>query len=47
MSQLLNEFLYNVPDEIGPNAKISITKKMVVDKLASLVKNKDLNEFIL
>lgn len=47
MSQLLNEFLYDVPDIIGPNAKITITKEMVQEKLESLVKNRDLSQYIL
>jgi len=47
MSQLLNEILFDVPDKIGPNAKISITREMVKDKLDSLVQNKDLSEYIL
>ncbi len=47
MSRLLNEFLFDVPDVIGANAKIVVTKNMVKEKLSSLVKNKDLSEFIL
>ena len=47
MSKLLNEFLYEVPEVIGPNAKISITKDLVDEKLASIVKNRDLSEYIL
>ena len=47
MSALLNEFLFDVPDVIGPNAKISITKVMVEEKLNELIKNKDLSQFIL
>jgi ATP-dependent HslUV protease ATP-binding subunit HslU len=47
MSRLLNEFLYDVPEVIGPNAKISITKEMVNEKLADLVKDKDLSQYIL
>lgn len=47
MSKLLNEFLYDVPEVIGPNAKISITKEMVSEKLADLIKNKDLSQYIL
>lgn len=47
MSHLLNEFLFDIPDVIGPNAKIVITKEMVAEKLASLVKNKDLSQYIL
>lgn len=47
MSQLLNEFLFDVPDKIGPNAKIVVTREMVREKLQSLVKNRDLSEYIL
>lgn len=47
MSQLLNDFLYDVPDVIGPNAKLVITKDMVEEKLAHLVKNRDLSQYIL
>ena len=47
MSKLLNEFLYDVPEVIGPNAKISITKEMVNEKLDGLVKDKDLSRYIL
>ena len=47
MSKLLNDFLYDVPDLIGPNAKIMITKDMVEEKLAELVMNKDLSQYIL
>ena len=47
MSKLLNNFLFDVPEVIGPNAKISITKEMVTDKLAGLVKDKDLSQYIL
>lgn len=47
MSRLLNEFLFDVPDKIGTNAKISINAEMVKQKLNSLIKNKDLSEYIL
>lgn len=47
MSQLLNEILFDVPDKIGPNAQIVVTRDMVKEKLDSLVKDKDLSEFIL
>ncbi len=47
MSQLLNEFLYDIPDKIGPNAKVVITEEMVISKLSGMVKNRDLSEFIL
>jgi ATP-dependent HslUV protease ATP-binding subunit HslU len=47
MSRLLNDFLFDVPEKIGPNAKISINKKMVDEKLSGLVKDKDLSHYIL
>lgn len=47
MSHLLNEIMFDVPDKIGANAKIIITKEMVSDRLAGLVKNKDLSQYIL
>ncbi|MFD0999061.1 ATP-dependent protease ATPase subunit HslU [Ohtaekwangia kribbensis] len=47
MSRLLNEFLFDVPDKIGPNARLLITADMVRERMAGLVKNKDLSEYIL
>ena len=47
MSKLLNEILFDIPEKIGPNAKVIITKKMVEDKLNSITQNKDLSEYIL
>lgn len=47
VSHLLNEFLFDVPDTIGANAKISITKDMVNERLSGLITNKDLNQYIL
>ena len=47
MSHLLNEILFDVPDKIGPNAKIAIDKTMVEDRLQGLLKNKDLSQYIL
>ena len=47
MSHLLNDFLFEVPDIIGPNSRISITKEMVIERLSSLVKNRDLSQYIL
>src|SRR5688572_14489847 len=47
MSRLLNEFLFDVPDKIGANARISINAEMVKEKLSGLIKNKDLSEYIL
>ncbi len=47
MSRLLNEFLFDVPDKIAAPASLSITQPLVKEKLAGLVKNKDLSEYIL
>jgi ATP-dependent HslUV protease ATP-binding subunit HslU len=47
MSKLLNEFLFDVPDRIGANARIEVNADMVREKLSGLVKNKDLSEYIL
>ncbi len=47
MSKLLNDFLFDVPDVIGPNAKLSVTKELVKERLDGLVTNKDLSQFIL
>lgn len=47
MSKLLNDFLFDVPDVIGPNAIIPITQQLVEEKLNGLVKNRDLSQYIL
>ncbi|RYU95490.1 ATP-dependent protease ATPase subunit HslU [Emticicia agri] len=47
MSHLLNEIMFNVPDVIGANAQIIITKELVNERLSNLVKNKDLSQYIL
>ncbi|MDN3205562.1 ATP-dependent protease ATPase subunit HslU [Algoriphagus sediminis] len=47
MSHLLNDFLFDVPDTIEANSKIMITKEMVQERLSTLVKNRDLSQYIL
>lgn len=47
MSLLLNEFMFDVPDKIGANAKILVTKELVQEKLSGMVKNRDLSQYIL
>jgi ATP-dependent HslUV protease ATP-binding subunit HslU len=47
MSKLLNEILFDIPDTIGADTKIVITKALVLETLSSLVKNKDLSQYIL
>jgi ATP-dependent HslUV protease ATP-binding subunit HslU len=47
MSKLLNEILYDIPDVIGPNAHVVVTRQMVQEKLSGLVEDKDLSRYIL
>ncbi len=47
MSHLLNESLFDVPDTIQANSNIMITKEMVEERLSTLVKNRDLSQYIL
>ncbi|GAB3537095.1 ATP-dependent protease ATPase subunit HslU [Pontibacter brevis] len=47
MSRLLNDILFDVPDKIGANAHIVITRETVQEKLAGMVKNRDLSQYIL
>lgn len=47
MSHLLNDILFDVPEKITPGSNIEISKEMVSEKLSSLIKNKDLSQYIL
>ena len=47
MSRLLNDILFDVPDKISANAHIVITRETVQEKLAGMVKNRDLSQYIL
>ncbi|MEO1301153.1 MAG: HslU--HslV peptidase ATPase subunit, partial [Bacteroidota bacterium] len=47
MSHLLNSFLFDVPDKIGPDESIHITKALVCQSLADLLKRKEVSEYIL
>lgn len=47
MSHLLNDILFDVPEKITPGTNIEISKEMVSEKLSSLIKNKDLSQYIL
>lgn len=47
MSKLLNDILFDIPEEIPPNARVSVTKEMVQERLSGLVQDRDLSEFIL
>ncbi|MBC7390018.1 MAG: ATP-dependent protease ATPase subunit HslU [Opitutaceae bacterium] len=47
ISHLLNEFLYQMPENSPENKKITITSALVKEKLGDLVKDKDLSRYIL
>jgi len=47
MSSLLNDFMFDIPDVIGPNSLVTVTKDLVDEKLSKLVQNRDLSQFIL
>ncbi|PIB36077.1 HslU--HslV peptidase ATPase subunit [Reichenbachiella sp. 5M10] len=47
MSRLLNDILFDIPDKIGPNAKIVIDRTKVQEKLSGMVENRDLSQYIL
>jgi len=47
VSQLLNEYLYQIPENSPEGNKIIVTKKMVQERLSGLVKDKDLSRYIL
>lgn len=47
MSSLLNEFLFEIPDNIKPNTELVVDAAFVDKRLSGLVKNKDLSRYIL
>ena len=47
MSYLLNDFLFDMPDTLKSDSTVEVTIELVNDKLKDLVKNKDLNQYIL
>jgi ATP-dependent HslUV protease ATP-binding subunit HslU len=47
MSRLLNEILFDVPDKIKADSHIDITPELVEERLAGMVKNRDLSQYIL
>ncbi|MDU0371064.1 ATP-dependent protease ATPase subunit HslU [Hymenobacter endophyticus] len=47
MSRLLNDILFDVPDVIGANAHIVITRELVEERLHDMVRNRDLSQYIL
>ncbi len=47
MSTLLNDFMFDIPDVIGANAHVVVTRDLVQQRLSALVKNRDLSQYIL
>jgi ATP-dependent HslUV protease ATP-binding subunit HslU len=47
LSHLMNDFMFDIPDVIGANAQVVVTKELVGEKLDGLVQNRDLSQFIL
>ncbi|MGI9542662.1 MAG: ATP-dependent protease ATPase subunit HslU [Cyclobacteriaceae bacterium] len=47
MSHLLNDLLFDMPDEIEPNSKVLVDKTLVQERLTDMVKSRDLSEYIL
>lgn len=47
MSHLLNEIMFDIPDVISANSLVIITKELVQERLGSMIKNKDLSQYIL
>lgn len=47
MSKLLNDILFDVPEDIKPGSSLEISKDLVNEKLSGLIQNKDLSQYIL
>ena len=47
MSRLLNELLFDVPDKLPAGTALTITPALVEERLRDMVKNRDLNQYIL
>lgn len=47
LSQLLNEFMFDIPDTLPSGSTVSITQTVVQERLGSMVKNRDLSQYIL
>ncbi|HRH34633.1 MAG TPA: ATP-dependent protease ATPase subunit HslU [Catalimonadaceae bacterium] len=47
MSHLLNEFLFNMPENLASGSTIEINGEIVSQKLKNLIKNRDLSQYIL
>jgi len=47
MSRLLNELLFDVPDQLPAGTQLTITPQLVEERLRDMVKNRDMSQYIL
>ena len=47
MSRLLNDLLFDVPDQIAAGSQLVVTPQLVEERLRDMVKNRDLSQYIL
>ncbi|QKG51342.1 ATP-dependent protease ATPase subunit HslU [Hymenobacter sp. BRD67] len=47
MSRLLNKLLFDVPDKLPAGTELTITPQLVEERLRDMVKNRDINQYIL
>ena len=47
MTQILNDFLFDMPDSLTSGSSVTITPELVDSKLSNVVQNKDLSKYIL
>jgi ATP-dependent HslUV protease ATP-binding subunit HslU len=47
MSRLLNELLFDVPDQIVAGSQLTVTPQLVEERLRDMVKNRDMSQYIL
>ena len=47
MSRLLNDLLFDVPDQLPAGTHLLVTPQLVEERLRDMVKNRDLSQYIL
>jgi ATP-dependent HslUV protease ATP-binding subunit HslU len=47
MSRLLNDLLFDVPDQLPAGTHLTVTPQLVEERLRDMVKNRDLSQYIL
>jgi ATP-dependent HslUV protease ATP-binding subunit HslU len=47
MSRLLNDLLFDVPDQLPAGTHLTVTPALVEERLRDMVKNRDLSQYIL